>query len=120
MPKDFPRSLRVAEQIRRELSVLVREQVKDPRVTDFSITVVIVSKDLSNATIYYSPFSDHPNVDGLQAGLQSSAAFMRKALGKRLHMRSVPQLVFVYDDTEERSARMEALLADNSSSDQDS
>lgn len=118
MPKDYPRSLRIAEQIRRELSILVREQVKDPRVTDFSITEVIVSKDLSNAKIYYSPFSGHPDVDGLQAGLQSSAAFMRKALGKHLHMRSIPQLSFVYDDTEERSARMEALLAGNHSSDQ--
>ena len=120
MPKDFPRSLRIAEQIRRELSMLIREQVKDPRVTDFSITEVVVSKDLSSAKIFYSPFSDHANVKDLQAGLQSSAAFMRKALGRQLHMRAIPQLIFVYDDTEERSARMEALLARNLSSDQDS
>ncbi len=118
MPKDYPRSLRIAEQIRRELSLLVREQVKDPRVSDFSITEVVVSKDLSNAKVYYSPFSTHPDVKGLHAGLQSSAAFMRKALGRQLHMRAIPQLFFIYDDTEERSARMEALLADNPSSDQ--
>ena len=117
MPKDFPRSLRVGEQIRRELTVLIRETVKDPRVTDFSISEVIVSKDLSSAKIFYSPYSNHSDLEGLQAGLQSSAAFMRKELGKILRMRSIPQLSFHYDDTEERSARLDELLAQQSPSD---
>ena len=117
MPKDFPRSLRVGEQIRRELTILIREAVKDPRVADFSISEVIVSQDLSNAKIFYSPYSDHPDIEGLQAGLQSSAAFMRKELGKILRMRSIPQLAFYYDDTEERSARLEKLLEQQHSSD---
>lgn len=117
MPKDFPRSLRVGEQIRRELTVLIRAAVKDPRVTDFSISEVVVTKDLSSAKIYYSPYADHPDKEGLQAGLQSSAAFMRKELGKILRMRSIPQLTFYYDDTEERSARLDQLLAQQHSSD---
>lgn len=118
MPKDFPRSLRIAEQIRRELATLIREEVKDPRVIDFSITEVIVSNDLSSAKIFYSPYAGHPDLKGLQAGLQSSAAYMRKELGKGLRMRSIPQLSFYYDDTEERSARLEALLTRKPSSDQ--
>ena len=118
MPKDFPRSLRVGEQIRRELSTLIRDLIKDPRVTDVSISEVMVSKDLSNAKIYYLPFSRHPDPEGLREGLQSAAPFLRKELGKRLHLRTIPSLSFYYDDSQERSERIENLLTQNSASDE--
>ena len=116
MPKDFPRALRVGEQIRRELAVLIRDTIKDPRVKNISVSEVIVSADLSSAKVFYQPFSDHSDIDTLQAGLQSSAPFLRKELGKLLHIRAIPQLKFFYDDSEERSARLEQLLAQQSQS----
>ncbi len=117
MPKDFPRSLRVAEQIRRELSVLIRDSIKDPRVNDVSISEVVVTKDLSSAKVYYIPYSNHSDLAGLQKGLQSSAPFLRKELGKLLRMRCIPVLSFIYDDSQERSERLEELLAQNPTSD---
>ena len=111
MPKDFPRSLRVAEQIRRELVVLLRDSVNDPRVKDFSISEVIVSKDLSTAKIYFSPFSDNKELQELQTGLNSCANYLRNELGKLLHIRIIPTLSFHYDDTAEKSARLEYLLS---------
>ena len=114
MPKDFPRALRVGEQIRRELAVLIRDTIKDPRVKNISISEVIVSADLSSAKVFYLPFSEHSDMDKLRAGLQSSAPFLRKELGKLLHIRAIPQLNFIYDDSEERSARLEWLLAQQS------
>lgn len=117
MPKDYPRSLRVGEQIRRELTVLIRNSLKDPRVTDLTISEVLVSKDLSSAKVFYLPFSNHPDLEGLQAGLQSSAPYLRKELGKLLHIRAIPRLTFCYDDSEERSARLDQLLAQQHSSD---
>ena len=117
MPKDFPRSLRVAEQIHRELTVLLRDQVNDPRVKDFSISEVIVSKDLSIAKVYYSPYAGSSQQNELQAGLDSCSAFVRKELGRLLHMRIIPKISFHFDDVPERSARLEALLAKEKSSD---
>ena len=111
MPKDFPRSLRVAEQIRRELVVLLRDTVNDPRVKDFSITEVVVSKDLSAAKIYFSPYSENKDLQDLQAGLNSCANYLRKELGKILRMRIIPVLSFHHDDTPEKSARLEQLLS---------
>lgn len=111
MPKDFPRSLRVAEQIHRELTVLLRDQVNDPRVKEFSISEVIVNKDLSVAKVYYSPHAGASQQQELQAGLDSCSAYLRKELGRILRMRIIPKIVFHYDDVPERSARLEALLA---------
>ncbi len=111
MPKDFPRSLRVAEQIRREIVVLMRDTVNDPRVKDFLISEVVVSKDLSTAKIYFTPYSHNKELDELQSGLDSCANYLRKELGKLLRMRIIPILSFHYDDTPEKSARLEELLS---------
>lgn len=111
MPKDFPRALRVAEQIRRELVALVRDSVNDPRVKDFSISEVVVSKDLSTARVYFTPYTQNTEVDELQEGLASCAAFLRKELGKQMRLRVIPQLSFHYDDSLDRSARLNDILA---------
>ena len=111
MPKDFPRALRVAEQIRRELVVLIRDSVNDPRVKDFSISEVVVTKDLSAAKIYFSPYTQNKDVKELQVGLDSCSAYLRKELGKLMRLRIVPTLSFHYDDTMERSARLNDILA---------
>ena len=110
MPKDFPRALRVAEQIRREIADLLRNEIKDPRVSGFSISEVVVSKDLSNAKVFYAPKLNHENLPELQKGLDSSAPYLRKQLGKLLRIRAVPQLIFLHDDSMERYSRMESLL----------
>lgn len=111
MPKDFPRALRVAEQIRRELVVLIRDSVNDPRVKDFSISEVVVSKDLSTAKVYFSPYMQNSEIDELQNGLSSCASFLRKELGKQMRLRVIPILSFHYDDTLERSARLNDILS---------
>lgn len=111
MPKDFPRALRVAEQIRRELVVLIRDSVNDPRVKDFSISEVVVSKDLSTAKIYFTPYAQNTQVDELQDGLNSCSAFLRKELGKQMRLRVTPSLSFHYDDTLDRSARLNDILS---------
>lgn len=111
MPKDFPRSLRVAEQIHRELVVLLRHAVHDPRVKDVLITEVVVSKDLSSAKVYFVPYANNTAGLDLQAGLDSCAAYLRKQLAKLLRMRATPGLSFHYDDTAEKSARLEAILS---------
>jgi len=110
MPKDYPRSLRISEQIRRELSQLLRDEIKDPRVNGFSISEVIVSKDLSTAKVFYSPQFDHPDRDDLQKGLESTAPYLRKQLGKIMRTRIIPTLTFHYDDSLDRYSRIDSLI----------
>ncbi|HHB13443.1 MAG TPA: 30S ribosome-binding factor RbfA [Chromatiales bacterium] len=111
MPRDYPRTLRVGEQIRRELADLLRDEVKDPRVAGVTLLDVQVSRDLGHAKVYYSVLEDDPqHLEAVQQGLERAAGFLRGQLGRRMHVRTVPQLHFVYDETEKKAAALEDLI----------
>ena len=110
MPKDFPRALRVAEQVRRELADLLRNAVKDPRVGMVTISDVEVSKDLKHAKIYFTVLGDQDLIDSSQTGLDSAVGFLRHELGKRLKVRTVPDLRFIYDHSLLQGERIDALI----------
>lgn len=107
MAKEFSRSDRVAEQIQRELADLLQFEVKDPRIGMVTLTEVEVSGDMAHAKIYYSAKSDTPE---LQKGLEKSAGFLRTQLGKRMLLRTVPQLHFIYDASIDRGMRLSRLI----------
>src|SRR3546814_756232 len=112
MAKDFSRSDRVAEQVRRELADLLQFEVKDPRVGMVAITEVEVSGDMAHAKIFYSaPVQDNPQAMAeLQKGLEKSAGFLRSQLGKRMMLRTVPQLHFVYDTSIDQGMKISRLI----------
>lgn len=111
MAKDFSRSRRVAEQIRRELADLLQFEVKDPRVGMVTITEVEVSGDMSHAKAYYSaPEQSAQDAAELQKGLEKSAGFLRGQLAKRMLLRTVPQLHFVYDASIDQGMRLSRLI----------
>ena len=106
------RSDRNSEDIRRELTAILRT-VKDPRVSGLiSIVRVEVSGDMGHAQVYIS------SMDGMDAarqavkGLVSAAGYMRRELGHALRLRSVPELHFIADDSIEYSAGIAKTLAD--------
>lgn len=107
MAKEFSRSDRVAEQIQRELADLLQFEVKDPRIGMVTITEVEVSGDMAHAKIYYSA---HAASTELQKGLEKSAGFLRSQLGKRMLLRTVPQLHFIYDASIDRGMRLSKLI----------
>lgn len=111
MVKQFARSDRVAEQIQRELADLLQFEVKDPRVHHVTLTAVEVSGDLSHAKVFYSAPEQSPQaLDALQLGLDKSAGFLRSQLSKRLLLRTVPQLHFVYDVSIDRGMHISQLI----------
>ena len=118
MPKEYSRSQRMAEQIRREMSELVRDEIKDPRVNWVSFTAVKVSRDLSSAVIYFTVLNDDER-EQAEEGLNKASGFIRRELGKRIRSRIVPSLRFVYDVSIERGTSMESLIAKARSSDAD-
>lgn len=110
MPKEYPRTARVAEQVRRELSELVRNEVKDPRLGPVTITEVRVSKDLSHAKVYVSFLGKTEGQAERLAILSAAAGFLRGLLGRRLSTRTVPSLHFFYDDILDQGQHMDRLI----------
>ena len=119
MPKEFSRSQRMSEQVRRELAELVRDELKDPRVSWVSFTAVKVSKDLSNAVVYYSVMNDE-EAEQTGLALNKAAGFLRRELSRRIRSRIVPSLKFIHDTSLERGSSMDALIARARAADGDS
>jgi ribosome-binding factor A len=112
VPNDYPRSHRVADFIQRELSGLIRSELKDPRISPMlTIASVEVSRDLSVAKIYFSLFDPEERKE-TQEALGHASGFLRRQLARQMNTRSVPQLRFHYDDSAEKGAYMSALIAD--------
>lgn len=110
MAKEFSRSQRVAEQLRRELADLLQFEVKDPRVGRVTVTEVEVSGDMAHAKIYYSAPPTAQDTGESQKGLEKSAGFLRGQLAKRMMLRTVPQLHFIYDASIDRGMRLSQLI----------
>ena len=108
--KAYPRSRRVAEQIQRSLSELIRREVKDPRLGPVTLTDVEVSKDLSHAKVYYSVLGGASDPALAQEILDRAAASLRGPLGRALHLRHSPELRFELDDLLERGSRLTDLI----------
>lgn len=104
-----PRTRRVAELIREEVSRILRDEVKDPRVHDVVITDVTVTKDMSLARIFFSSY-DSRHMGDIKQGLEKSSGFIRHVLMKVLEMKKVPRLEFVVDETPESATRIDDLL----------
>jgi ribosome-binding factor A len=110
MPKEFPRTRRIGEQIQRELASLIREEIKDPRLGMVSVTAVIVTRDLAHAKVYVSVLGNEEQTQASVSVLSHAAGFLRHKLGKILHIRVIPELRFYLDRSLEEGARMGALI----------
>ena len=107
MAKAFNRNDRVSEQIQRELADLLMFEVKDPRVKMITLSAVEVAGDMAHAKVFYTAAKPSK---GIQAGLETAAGFLRSQLGKRMLLRTVPQLHFVYDESIDRGMHMDKLI----------
>jgi ribosome-binding factor A len=109
MPQ-FRRTERINEQLRQEISLLIRAEVRDPRVGMATITAVETSPELDHARVYITALGDDEGKGEILQGLRSAAPFIRGQLGKRLHMRRIPELHFMIDRKLENAMRIESLL----------
>ena len=103
------RSLKVADQIQRDLTELIARELKDPRVGMVTIQGVEVTPDYAHAKVFFSELTGNP--DECTEGLNQAAGFLRSGLFKRLHIHTVPTLHFHYDRTTEKASDMNALIA---------
>ncbi len=108
-PKEYERAQRVASQIKRELADLIRLEIKDPRLGWVTVDDVEVSRDLSVAKIYVSSLEEDKLEDSLEV-LSNAASFLRRELGKRLKLKTIPELRFYRDTALESGFRITRLL----------
>jgi ribosome-binding factor A len=106
----FRRTDRLNEQLRQEISILVRDAVRDPRVGLATVTAVEASPELDHAKVYITTLGDAEEKEGVIEGLRSAAPFIRGQLGKILRLRRVPELHFHIDRKLEEATRIEQLL----------
>jgi ribosome-binding factor A len=109
MPQ-YRRTDRINEQLRQEISLLIRSEVRDPRVGLATITEVETSPELDHARVYITTLGDEDEKEEILNGLKSAAPFIRGQLGKRLRMRRIPELHFQIDKKLENAMRIESLL----------
>jgi ribosome-binding factor A len=108
--KDNPRARRLGEQIQRELTDLLRRDVKDERIGNVTITAVDVTGDLRTARVYYLVFGKEGPDPKVQRGLESAAGFLRNALSRSLMIRHTPTLTFELDTSIEHGVRLTQLI----------
>lgn len=110
MPKEFSRSQRVAEQVRRELAELIRLEVKDPRVGFITLTDVEITPDYAHAKVFFTSMRGEEGLDEILTGLRRASGFLRRELGKRVRIHTLPELHFQYDSSVERGSHMSQLI----------
>lgn len=125
MSRDFKRTDRIADQIQRDLAVLIRDAVKDPRVGMVTVNQVSVAKDLGYADIYITLLTvdelsaDSDEVKQTITILNKAAGFLRSELAKQIKLRTIPQLRFHFDETVGKGRRMDKLIRDARAKDGD-
>jgi len=112
MPREFTRAERVSDAVQQELAVLIRSEVRDPRVGMVNITDVSVSRDLAYSKIFVSFVDDRDQqqIDEALAALNGAAGYLRKLLAGSIKLRVTPQLTFIYDETGRRGQHLSALI----------
>ncbi|SDM65314.1 ribosome-binding factor A [Fictibacillus solisalsi] len=114
------RSNRIGEQMKKELGDIIGRKLKDPRIGFVTVTGVEVTGDLQQATVFISVFGDDEQKEQTLRGLAKASGFIRTEIGKRIRLRKTPEISFKFDESIEYGSRIETLLTDIKSSDEDS
>jgi ribosome-binding factor A len=110
MPREVPRARRVAEQVQRTLSEMLRRDVNDPRLKPVTITHVKMSPDLSHAWVQFQLLTGDAHDPVQQEILDEAAGYLRGPLGRALRLRIAPHIHFQPDEELERGQRLDALI----------
>lgn len=106
----FQRSDRVRQQIKREVSVVIRDELKDPRVGFITVTEVELSPDMRHAKVYVSIMGNEEEKTNTMEGLLRATGFVRTQLGKKIRLRYFPEIVFRHDTSLETASHIYKLL----------
>lgn len=101
---------KIQELMKQEISQIILQELKDPRIGFVTVTQVEVTRDLSSAKVFVSIFGDDEKIARTWAGLNSSLGFIRREIGHRIRLRVTPELKFVLDKSLDYSDHIQKLL----------
>ena len=111
MRKNSIKNIRINEEVMRELSNIIRGEIKDPRINPMtSVVAVEVAPDLKTAKAYISVLGDKKAQEDTIKGLQSAEGYIRRELARTVNMRNTPQITFIVDQSIEYGIHMSKMI----------
>ncbi len=111
MRKNSIKNTRLNEEVKKELSNILRGGIKDPRIHPFtSVVAVEVAPDLKTCKVFISVLGDSKNQQDTLKGLKSAEGYIKSQLAKSLNLRNTPKLIFTVDQSIEYGVRMSHLI----------
>ncbi|MWQ01837.1 30S ribosome-binding factor RbfA [Glaesserella parasuis] len=112
MAREFSRADRVAQELQKEIAIILQREVKDPRIGMVTVSDVEISRDLAYAKVFVTFLfdSDESAVECGLEGLNKASGYIRTLVGKAMRLRIVPELRFVYDQSLVEGMRMSNLV----------
>ena len=112
MPREFTRAERVSDAVQQEVAVLIRDEVRDPRVGMVNITDVEISRDLAYGKIFvtFVEEREQQQIDEGIAALNGASGYLRKLLAASIKLRITPNLTFFFDESGRRGQHLSALI----------
>ncbi|UKH16170.1 30S ribosome-binding factor RbfA [Actinobacillus pleuropneumoniae] len=113
MSREFKRSDRVAQELQKEIAVILQREVKDPRIGMVTVSDVEVSRDLAYAKIFVTFLFDNDQsvIEQGMKSLEKASPYIRSLVGKAMRLRIVPELRFIYDQSLVEGMRMSNLVS---------
>ena len=113
MRKNSIKNTRINGEVLRELSNIIRGEIKDPRINPMtSVVAVEVAPDLKTAKAYISVLGDEESQKSTIAGLKSAEGYVRRELARRINLRNTPQITFILDQSIEYGVKMSKMIDD--------
>ena len=106
----FKRADKVSEAIKREISVMLTQEVKDPGIHFVTVTAVETSDDLRHAKVFVSILGDEETRKESLKGLERAKGFLRRELGHRLQLRYTPEILFYHDQSLDHAMKIKGIL----------
>ncbi len=111
MRKNSVKNTRINGEVQKELSNIIREEVKDPRIHPMtSVVAAEVAPDLKHCKVYISVLGDEQEKQDTMAGLKSAEGYIRTQLAKTINLRNTPELTFILDQSIEYGVNMSKLI----------
>lgn len=113
MRKNSIKNTRINGEVQRELSNIIRGEIKDPRINPMtSVVVVEVAPDLKTCKAYISVLGDEESQKNTLAGLRSAEGYIRRELARSINLRNTPEITFILDQSIEYGVRMSKMIDD--------
>lgn len=121
MRKNSSKNIRINSEVLRELSNIIRKDIKDPRINPMtSVVSVDVAPDLKTCKAYISVLGDEQSQKDTLAGLISAEGYIRRQLARTVNLRNTPEIKFVIDQSIEYGVKMSKLIDDVTKADAES